>query len=74
MNAATSSDRAARPRMKDYQASIEKLRIDTAEAALCRDLATDPVKRAICSRLHDHLSRLADEVQRAMSMSRSETA
>jgi len=28
--------------MKDYQASIEKLRADAAEAALIRDLATDP--------------------------------
>jgi len=33
--------------MKDYQASIEKLRKDAAEAALIRDLATDKTKREI---------------------------
>jgi hypothetical protein len=60
--------------MKDYQASIQKLRTDAAEAALVRDLTTDPVKRDIYSRLHDHLNRLADEVERAMGRSRSETA
>ena len=31
--------------MKDYQASLEKLRRDAAEAALIRDLATDQTKR-----------------------------
>ena len=60
--------------MKDYQASIQKLRTDAAEAALVRDLTTDPVKRDMYSRLHDHLNRLADEVERAMVRSRSETA
>jgi hypothetical protein len=60
--------------MKDYRASIEKLRIDAAEAALIRDLATDPVKRTMYSRLHDHLSRLADVVEVAMNISRSQTA
>src|SRR6476619_360780 len=53
--------------MKDYQASVQKLRTDAAEAALIRDLATDPTKREMFSRLHEHLSRLADEVERAMS-------
>jgi hypothetical protein len=52
--------------MKDYQASIEKLRIDAAEAALVRDLAPDRAKRDVYSRLHDHLTRLANEVERAM--------
>ena len=60
--------------MMDYQASIQKLRTDAAEAALVRDLTTDPVKRDMYSRLHDHLNRLADEVERAMGRSRSETA
>ena len=60
--------------MKDYQASIQKSRTDAAEAALVRDLTTDPVKRDMYSRLHDHLNRLADEVERAMGRSRSETA
>lgn len=53
--------------MKDYQASIQKLRTDAADAALIRDLATDPIKREMFWRLHEHLSRLADEVERAMN-------
>jgi hypothetical protein len=52
--------------VKDYQASIEKLRKDAAEAALVRDLATDPNKRDIFRRLHEHLNRLADDVEQAM--------
>lgn len=52
--------------MKDYQTSIEKLRRDAAEAALIRDLATDSAKRDVFNRLHEHLNRLADEVERAM--------
>ena len=53
--------------MKDYQASIEKLRKDSAEAALIRDLATDPVKRETFDRLSRHLGTLADQVEQAMS-------
>jgi len=52
--------------MKDYRVSIEKLRTDAAEAALIRNLATDPTKREMFNRLHEHLNRLADEVERAM--------
>jgi hypothetical protein len=52
--------------MKDFQASVEKLLKDAAEAALIRDLATDKAKRALFDQLHDHLIRLADEVQQAM--------
>ena len=52
--------------MKDYRVSIEKLRTDAAEAALIRNLATDPTKREMFNRLHQHLNRLADEVERAM--------
>ena len=33
--------------MKDYLASIEKLRKDAAECALIRDLATDNTKREL---------------------------
>lgn len=50
--------------MKDYQASLEKLRRD---AALLRDLATDKTKREMFDRLHQHLNRLADEVEQAMA-------
>jgi hypothetical protein len=57
--------------MKDYLASIEKLRKEAVDAALVRDLATDPAKREMYGRIHDHLMTLANEVERAMS--RSET-
>jgi hypothetical protein len=33
--------------MRDYQASLEKLRRDAAECALIRDLATDEKKRDV---------------------------
>jgi len=52
--------------VKDYQASLEKLRRDATEAALIRDLATDVTKREMFDRLHKHLNRLADEVEAAM--------
>jgi len=52
--------------VKDYQASLEKLRRDAAEAALIRDLATDVTKRETFDRLHEHLTRCADEVEAAM--------
>jgi hypothetical protein len=55
--------------MKDYLASIEKLRKDAAEAALIRDLATDKAKRALYERLHEHFLRLADEVEQAKKTS-----
>jgi len=53
--------------MKDYQASLEKLRRDAAEAALIRDLATDPAKRDMFDRLQRYLAQLADEVEQAMN-------
>jgi hypothetical protein len=56
--------------MKDYQASIEKLRTDAAEFALTRDLATDKTKREVFDRLARHLGQLADEVERAMGASK----
>ena len=52
--------------MKDYQASLEKLRKDAAEAALIRDLAMEPTKREMFDRLYQRLNRLADEVEGAM--------
>ena len=53
--------------MKDYQASLEKLRSDAAEAALIRDLATDMAKREMFDRLAQHLDQLANDVEQAMS-------
>jgi hypothetical protein len=58
--------------MKDYRASIEKLRKDAAEAALIRDLATDKTKRETYDRLHQHFNRLADEVEQAIKSSAAE--
>ena len=52
--------------MRDYLASVEKLRADAAEAAIIRDLAIDKTKREMFARLHEHLNRLADEVERTM--------
>lgn len=57
--------------MKDYLASLEKLRRDAAEAALIRDLATDKSKRVMFDRLHQHFNLLADEVEKAMAASTS---
>jgi hypothetical protein len=48
------------------QAHLDKLRGDVAECALIRDLATDPEKRAIFTRLAEHLGALADEVEAAI--------
>jgi hypothetical protein len=54
------------PFVKDYRASIEKLRKDAAEAAIVRDLTTDKIKREVFDRLHQHFTRLADEIEYAI--------
>ena len=53
--------------MKDMQAHLEKLRADAAECALIRDLATDLEKRALFTRLAEHLATLASEVEAAIT-------
>jgi hypothetical protein len=53
--------------MQDIKAHLEKLRADAAECALIRDLATDTEKRALFTRLADHLSGLASEVEVAIA-------
>jgi hypothetical protein len=58
--------------VKDYRASIEKLRRDAAEAALIRDLATDKTKREMFGRLHEHFNRLADELEQALKSGTTE--
>ena len=58
--------------MKDYHASLEKLRKDATEAAKIRDLATEPVKREMYDNLHKHFNRLADEVEQAINSSSTE--
>jgi hypothetical protein len=55
--------------MKDMQVHLEKLRTDAAECGLIRDLATDPTKRELFTRLAAHLETLAIEVERAMAAS-----
>jgi hypothetical protein len=52
--------------MKDYQASLEKLRKDAAENRLIADLATNKAKREAFAKLADHLTVLANELERAM--------
>ena len=49
-----------------------KLRRDAVEAALIRDLATDSDKREMFDRLHQHLSLVAEEVERAMKSDKPE--
>jgi len=56
--------------VKDYQASLEKLRSDAADAALIRDLATEVAKRDMFDRLAKHLDQLADDIERAMNASK----
>jgi hypothetical protein len=53
--------------MQDMRVHLEKLRTDAAECALIRDLATDPEKRELFTRLAKHLSALASEVEAAIT-------
>jgi hypothetical protein len=53
--------------MKDMQAHLEKLRADATECGLIRDLATDPHKRELFTRLAEHLATLAKEVEAAIA-------
>ena len=53
--------------MQDMKAHLEKLRADAAECALIRDLATDTKKRELFTRLAEHLSTLASEVEAAIA-------
>jgi hypothetical protein len=60
--------------MKDMTTQLEKLRVDAAECALIRDLATDPKKRELFARLADHLQVLAAEVESAVGAGRNPNA
>ena len=53
--------------MKDYRASLEKLRREAAESDLISGLATDKTKREFFAKLARHLSALANKVERAMA-------
>jgi hypothetical protein len=54
--------------MQDMKARLEKLRTDAAECALIRDLATDPAKRAVFTRLSERLSELVNELEAAIAL------
>ena len=58
--------------MKNMQASLDKLRAEAAEAAIIRDLATDSHKREVFTKLAEHLSTLALEIERAIARSPAE--
>jgi hypothetical protein len=52
--------------MQDKQAHLEKLRVQIAECEMIRDLATEPKKRELFTRLADRFKVLAGEIERAM--------
>jgi hypothetical protein len=52
--------------MQDMLAHLEKLRIQLAECEMIRDLATDPKKRELFSRLAEHFKVLVGEIERAI--------
>ena len=52
--------------MKDYQASFERLRKEASDYAVLRDQATEQTKWQMYNLLVQHLTRLADEVEKAM--------
>jgi hypothetical protein len=54
--------------MEDMLAHLETLRVQIAECEMIRDLATDPVKRDLFTKLAEHYKVLADEVQRAIKV------
>ena len=53
--------------MKDMQAQLEKLPVQAAECELIRDLATDPRKRELFTRLAQHFKVLAAEVEKTIA-------
>lgn len=53
--------------MTDVETHLEKLRVDAAECALIRDLATGAQMRELFTRLAVHLATLASEVEAAIA-------
>jgi hypothetical protein len=53
-------------RMDDMRAHLERLRAQIAECELIRDLATDPKKRDLFSKLAQHYEVLAGEIEKAI--------
>ena len=61
------ADQAYGRGMEDMLAHLETLQVQIAECEMIRDLATDPVKRALFTKLAEHYKVLAAEVQRAIN-------
>jgi hypothetical protein len=53
--------------MKDLQAHLERLRLQTAECEMIRDLATDMAKREMFAKLAEHFKLLADELEKEIT-------
>ena len=58
--------------MKDMRAHLEKLRVEAEECELISKLATNATKKALFAKLAAHHRNLADEVERALTESKSE--
>ena len=55
------------PAMEDMLAHLETLQVQVAECEMIQDLATDPAKRELFTKLAEHYKVLAAEVQRAIN-------
>jgi hypothetical protein len=53
--------------MQDIKAYLEKLQTQSAECELIRDLATDPKKRELFTKLAEHFKVLAAELERELA-------
>lgn len=58
--------RIAAAKMKDMQRHLDKLRDDAAECAVIAGEATERAKNELFLRLSQHLSTLADEVEKVL--------
>jgi hypothetical protein len=52
--------------MRDMQAYLERLRLQIVECEAIRDLAIDPNKRELFTRLAEHFNALAGEIEMAL--------
>jgi hypothetical protein len=59
--------------MRDIQTQLQKLRAQAAECAKVRDRATDSEKWALFDRLAAHFEVLADEVERTIPATPTDT-
>ena len=54
--------------MKDMQEHLERLRVQTVECEMIRDLATDRAKREMFARLAEHFKLLAGELEKEIAL------